>query len=73
MDTSRDESARHGERAAGGAGEELERRVAAIEDGLLAQRAILVDVDERLVLRVVREEEGRRAERGGSDPGLTLV
>ena len=49
------------------AGVVVDRRAPRVEDGLVAQRAVLVDVDEGLVLAVVGEERGveRDAARAG--------
>jgi hypothetical protein len=39
------------------AGEVLEACAGAIEDGLGRERVVLVDVEERLVIRIVREQQ----------------
>ena len=58
VDAGRHERRQHRGDAGPAAGVVVHRRPPRVEDGLVPQRAVLVDVDERLVLAVVGEQRG---------------
>ena len=58
VDAGRHERRQHRADAGPGAGVVVHRRPPRVEDRLMTQGAVLVDVDERLVLRIVGEERG---------------